>query len=200
MKLYGAGGTRWVRPYWTLKELGIDFEPVSVNLREGEHLRPEFRAVNPFGKVPVLVDGDLVLTESAAICVYLADKVPERGLAPPAGTPERAVMNRWLFYCMTELEQPLWRIAKHTFIYPKEKRSPAEIELAGEDFQRAAEVIEQTLPASGFLVGARFTVADIVAVYTLVWARKRVDPFPALSAYRDAHTARPAFPAHLFQT
>jgi glutathione S-transferase len=82
MKLYGFGPTRSLRALWGLKELEADFEFVPVNLAAGDHRRPDFLRLNPAGKVPVLVDGDLVLTESAAIVMYLADKYPDKGLLP----------------------------------------------------------------------------------------------------------------------
>ena len=102
---------------WTLQELGVDFEPIRVNLLAGEHHRPDFLKINPAGKIPVLVDGDLVLTESVAIVLYLAEKYAERGLLP-AGIEARAQVNRWLLFAATELEQPLWRISRHTTLYP----------------------------------------------------------------------------------
>src|SRR5262245_27263054 len=80
MKLYGFGPTRSLRALWCLRELGADFEFVPVNLLAGEHGRPEFLALNPAGKLPVLVDGDSVITESAAIVLYLAEKYPDKGL------------------------------------------------------------------------------------------------------------------------
>ena len=113
MKLYEFGPTRSIRARWTLQELGADFEPIRVNLVAGEHRRPDFLEINPAGKIPVLVDGDLVLTESVAIVLYLAEKYPDKGLLP-AGLNERAQVNRWLLFAATELEQPLWRIARHT--------------------------------------------------------------------------------------
>ena len=82
MKLYEFGPTRALRVRWVLQELGVDFEPVQVNLRTGEHRGPEFLAINPAGKLPALVDGDVVLTESVAIALYLAEKHPEGGLLP----------------------------------------------------------------------------------------------------------------------
>jgi len=75
MKLYEFGPTRSIRVRWTLQELGADFEPIRVNLLAGENRRPEFLKINPAGKIPVLVDGDLMLTESVAIVLYLAEKI-----------------------------------------------------------------------------------------------------------------------------
>src|SRR5262249_61791003 len=77
MKLYGFGPTRSLRALWCLRELGADFEFVPVNLLAGENQSPEFLALNPAGKLPVLVDGDSVITESAAIVLYLAEKYPD---------------------------------------------------------------------------------------------------------------------------
>jgi glutathione S-transferase len=82
MKLYGFGPTRSLRALWGLKELGADFEFETVNLIAGEHQQPEFLRLNPSGKVPVLVDGDLVIPESAAIVLYLAEEYPEGTSCP----------------------------------------------------------------------------------------------------------------------
>jgi glutathione S-transferase len=82
MKLYGEPPTRALRVIWLLNELGLKYEIVPVNILKGEHKQEAFRAINPVGKVPVLVDGTAVLTESAAIQLYLADKNPRRGLSP----------------------------------------------------------------------------------------------------------------------
>src|SRR5258706_13161333 len=82
MKLYGFPPTRTIRALWMLRELDLDFEYVQVDPTKGEHRRPEFLAVNPAGKVPVLVDDDFVLTESAAIVLYLAGKHPQKGFLP----------------------------------------------------------------------------------------------------------------------
>src|SRR6266436_1584450 len=123
MRLYEFGPTRSIRARWTLQERGVEFEPITVNLVAGEHRRPEFLKINPAGKLPVLVDGDLVLTESVAIVLYLADKYPENGLLP-ADLTGRAQVNRWLLFAATELEQPLWRISRHTALYPEDKRLP----------------------------------------------------------------------------
>ena len=154
MKLYGFGPTRSLRALWGLKELGLEFEFIPVNLQAGEHRRPEFLALNPAGKVPVLVDGDLVLTESAAIVLYLAEKYPEKKLMPTR-LEQRAQVYRWVLFAMTELEQPLWRMAKHRFIYPEDKRLPQDIDLAREDFTAMAAVLERHMDGRQYIVGDR---------------------------------------------
>src|ERR1700722_3205054 len=106
MKIYGFPPTRYLRVLWMLRELGVDFEFVHVSLLDGANRRPEFLALNPAGKLPVLVDGDFVLTESVAIVLYLAEKYGDRGLLP-ATSQGRAQVNKWLLFTATELEQPL---------------------------------------------------------------------------------------------
>jgi glutathione S-transferase len=198
MKLYEFAPTRSIRVRWTLQELGVDFEAVTVNLMAGEHRRPEFLAVNPAGKIPVLVDGDIVLSESVAIALYLADKYPEKRLMPDAAA-DRAQVLRWLLFTTTELEQPLWRMARHSFIYPEEKRLPGDIALARGEFAAMAGVLDRHMTDREFVVGDRVSVADFVLGYTLDWAQigALLDGFPGLEAYRERLYARPHAPMRI---
>ncbi|MDE1140596.1 MAG: glutathione S-transferase family protein [Paraburkholderia tropica] len=198
MKLYGFAGTRSQRALWGLKEVDADFEFISVNLLEGEHKRPDYLRLNPAGKVPVLVDGDRVIPESAAIVLYLADKYPEKGLLPD-DLDERAQVYRWTMFAVTELEQPLWRITRHSFIYPPDQRSPADIELARSDFKTMASILEKHLDGREFIVGNRLTVADCVTAYLIDWAGEvqLLDGFPRLRDYLERLYARPEAPQRI---
>ncbi len=198
MKLYGFGPTRSLRALWGLKELGVEFEFVPVNLAAGEHRRPEFLALNPAGKLPVLVDGDLVLPESAAIVLYLAEKYPEKGLMP-AKLEERAQVYRWVLFAMTELEQPLWRMARHSFIYPEHKRLPQDIDLAREDFIAMAAILERHMEGREYIVGGRISLADCVTAYLMDWAneRKLLEGLPNLTAYLQRMYKRPKAPPRI---
>lgn len=184
MKLYEFAPTRSIRVRWTLQELGVDFEAVTVDLMAGEHKRPEFLAINPAGKVPVLVDGGNVLGESVAIVIYLADKYPEKRLIP-ADPDARAQVMRWLLFTATELEQPLWRMARHTMIYPEDKRLPADVALAREDFVPMARLLDRHMVDREFVVGDSATIADFVIAYTLDWADMvgLLDGLPRLEGY-----------------
>jgi glutathione S-transferase len=198
MKLYEFAFTRSIRARWVLQELGVDFEPISVNLFAGEGSRPEFLKLNPAAKIPVLVDGDLVLTESAAIVLYLAEKYRK---FLPTNARGRAEVNRWLLFTVTELEQPLWRIAKNKNLYPQEQRLAADIPLASEDFRRMAAVAEKHMQGRTFVVGDDVTVADFVLAYTLDWANevKLLDRCPQLVAYMERMYARPKAPKRIAQ-
>lgn len=194
-QVYGMPRTRSTRVVWALEELEAEYEFHLVDLMKREGQSPEFLKLNPFGKIPVLIDGDLVLTESAAICTYLGDKYPQSGLVPVSGTRERAIYDQWSYFVMTELEQPLWTIAKHRFSLPEEKRVPAILDVALWEFQRAAAVLADYLEGREYLVGAAFTMVDILAAHSLLWARAYKLPHNCerLDRYTQQISERAAF-------
>ena len=198
MKLYEFGPTRSLRARWVLQELGVEFEAITINLRAGEHRTPAFLAINPTGKLPVLVDGERIITESVAIALYLAEKYPDHNFIP-TDLPLRAQLYRWLLFAATELEQPLWRIARHTGLYPEESRLPAEIPLARQDFTNMAAVLENHMLDRQFVVGEHVTVADFVLAYTLDWANEiqLLITFPTLVTYMERMYKRPKAPQRI---
>jgi glutathione S-transferase len=198
MKLYGFGPTRSLRALWALKELDPEFEFIPVNLLAGEHKRPEFLRINPAGKIPGLVDGDLIIPESAAIVLYLADKYREKSLLP-ADLHQRAQAYHWIMFAVTGLEQPLWRISKHTAVYPEDNRLPADIALAREEFLAMAPVLDSHLEGCRFIVGDRITAADCVTAYLIDWANelRLIDDFARLRDYLDRMYARPTAPERI---
>ena len=195
MKLYGKPPTRVVRVMWVLDEMGLEYESVPISLLKGDQNEPEFRALNPAGRVPVLVDGGLVLTESVAIALYLVEKYPHQGFLPqdPA---ERAVMRRWLFFVVTEIEAPLERIGRHTMLYPIEKRSPAEVAILREEIRDMLTILEDHMRGRQFLLGEQACVADFIVAYTLDWAHEEhlLEGFTSLLDYRQRMYDRPAAP------
>ncbi|MCE8022482.1 glutathione S-transferase family protein [Halomonas sp. MCCC 1A11036] len=195
MKLYGTPPTRTLRVIWMLNELGLEYEQVPVDLMQGEHHQPDFLGLNPAAKVPVLVDGDQIITESAAIQLYLAEKYPQAGFIPSA-VEERAQMYRWIFFLMTEIEPPLWRIARHTFLYPDEMRIPQDVDLARQECREMLAVLERHMQEREYLVGDRLSVADFNAAYTLDWANEEnlLDAAPRLREYLATMYARPTAP------
>lgn len=196
MKLYGAPKTRSDRVTWTLRELGLECEFVTVDLRNGEHRQDEFKKLNPNGKVPVLVDGDAILYESAAICLYLAEKAPEKELLP-TDPVLRGLCYQWLFYTFAELEAPLWTKARHTFVYPEKHRIPAIFETCGWEFRERAQTAEQTLEdGREYILGDQFSLADIFLAEVLGWGQSQdlLAGFPKCQAYVARVKARPHHP------
>jgi glutathione S-transferase len=192
VKLYEFGPTRSLRARWTLQEMNVDFEAITVNLLKGEHQRPEFLQLNPAGKIPVLVDGDRVITESVAIVLYLAEKYPDRGFLP-TDPRERGELYRWLMFVVTEIEQPLWRMARNTRIYPEADRQPSDVAIATREARQMAAVLEHHMKDREFVAGRRVSVADFVTAYTLDWANGAgvLDECPRLGAYMERMYARP---------
>lgn len=182
-----------------LQELGVEFEAVVVDPRIDEHRSEAHLARHPLGKLPVLEDGPVVMFESAAMCLYLAEKHAEMGLSPEPGTPQSATHLQWVSYAITEMEQPLQRIDLHRYLLPQEKRSPAEVELASEDFLRAAASLNQSLAGKRFLLGDRFSTADVIMGYSVVWGdwEGLLGNCPNLRAYLQRLKERPAFPEFL---
>jgi glutathione S-transferase len=135
-----------------------------------------------------------------AIVVYLAEKYPDKGLLP-AGLNERAQVNRWLLFAATELEQPLWRISRHTALYPQEKRLPGDVILAGGEFKDMASVLEKHMQGRPFVAGDKVSVADFVMAYTLDWGNevKLLEHCPQLVQYMQRMYARPHAPARIAQ-
>lgn len=200
MKLYEYGRSRSTRCHWILAELGLEYEAVTIDLTRGEQRRPGFLAINPYGKVPVLEDGDAVVTESAAICTWLAERYPGKKLIPPEGTLARAHYYQWTFFCMAELEPHLWAMRKHMLIYPKAKRSPAAIRLAKEEYVANVACLAGQIGGDGFVLGPAFTAADIIIGYNLLWADTvgLLDGYASLHDYLERLKQRPAFPHHIY--
>lgn len=185
--------SRAVTTHWMLTELNVEHEQIVVDITSGEGATAEFRAINPMGKVPVLVDGDVVVTETAAICAYLADKFPEKGLAPPQGTTERGRYYRYLFVPGTTLE-PMF-----TFDSLDIEDYPANSVGFG-DLERCLTTIESMTPETDWALGDQFSAADVVFGGTLDFAVQLgwlVSPSVKVSdyvrrikgrqAYRDSH-------------
>ena len=176
IQLFNYPDTRGLRVTWMLEELGQEYEYKLVPFGSNRFASEEYVKVNPAGKVPAIRDGDLVLTESAAIVTYLGDKYPEKNLVPPAGTAQRAKYEQWCYFVLSELEQPLWTKGKHKFILPPDKRVPAVFETAEWEFQKALNILNQGLDGNRYILGDTFSAADILIGHTLSWARTAKQP------------------------
>lgn len=193
MHVYGTANTRSTRVLWTLEELGYEYDYTHVDLSKGDAEGRPFTQLNPAGKVPVLEHAGSRLTESAAICTYLADLDPERRLAPPPDTLARANFNQWCFFALSELEQPLWTLAKHRFIFPEELRTTAVRPAAEYEFAQMLDVLEKGLGTNSYILGDTLTVADLLIANTLGWARNYEIALPqTLHDYSSSLLARPA--------
>ena len=196
LTIWGGGTTRAMRAHWMAHELGLEYEPKLIGSRTGETQTAAFKKLNPKEKIPVLVDGDFVLTESAAIVTYLGDTYGrDSGLVPPPFTRARAEYNQWNSFIQMELDaHTLYVLRKHKDLDNIYGAAPAAVSTAIEGFHKQAAVAESALATRDFLVGDQFTGADLMLVTTLKWAiAYEVELTPALMAYTALHSKRDAY-------
>lgn len=187
IKLYWAPHTRSLRALWVLEEAGLPYERVFVDLSAGVQETPAFRAINPMAKVPALTDGDVAVAESGAICAYIADKVPQANLAPPIGDPARGRYLQWLFFAVGNIEAAYMQ--KFTgFSMPSQSAGFG-------SFDRVIDVLEAAVSKGPWLLGDRFSAADVMVGSDLYFGLQRFKIVPSrapLQAYVDRCLARPA--------
>ena len=189
MKLYFTPRTRSTRPRWMLEELGVRYELVTVDLAAKQNREPDYLRVHPLGQVPALVDGDVTVFESIAICMYLADRFPQRGLAPPLSSPLRASYYQWLLFCPSTIEPAIGRWSQHGGDVTEAERDKARAR-----FDEATEVLARELAKGEHMLGDAFSTVDVIVGSNLNWARRigLLDARHALSGYVDRLLARPA--------
>ncbi len=191
MKHYYNPMSRAMTTLWIFAELGVEPEQILVDLQSGETATAEFRAINPMGKIPVLTDGDIIVTEVAAICAYLADKFPEKGLAPAVNSPARGQYYRYMFVPGTTLEPMFTVKSMNVSDYPS-------MSVGFGDLERCLATIEAMTPESGWALGDQFTAADIVfggTVDFFIQTGSIEHPSDKLRAYVRRLKDRPAYQA-----
>jgi glutathione S-transferase len=163
LTLYHAVPSRSMVARWMLEEVGEPYDIHLVSLAKGENRAADHLAVNPMGKVPALRHDDVVITENAAICAYLADAFPRAGLSVPIGDPRRGVYLKWLFFGPSCIEPAMTDRA-----YPR-KEEPRRGALGYGDFETTMDVTGKGVAAGRYLMGDQFTAADVVIGSTLRW-------------------------------
>ena len=156
--IYGISSSRALRSLWAIEETGIDYEHVQTSFR-GDSKTDEYLAVNPNGRVPALVDGDLKLFESMAINLYLT-----KTYAPalyPDDAVDQARANQWSVWGISEIEPLQMQIVVQKFFMPEDKRDQSVIDSAGKGLQRPLAVLDAALADSPYLLGDEFSVADL---------------------------------------
>jgi glutathione S-transferase len=184
--LYHHPFSRAATVVWMLEEVGVPYELRFVDLLTGKHKLPDILALNPMGKLPILTDGSALVTESAAIGLYLADRYAPGRLAPHLGDPKRGTYLRWSFFAPGVIEPGL--LAKASGWAYKEGQ-------AGWGSHEAMIAAMQTALADrDYLLGSEFSMADIIFGGTLRFMLqfKMLEPLPVFVAYAERLGARPA--------
>jgi glutathione S-transferase len=199
MKLYGMQQSRSFRCLWALEESGLDYEYIPVTIRSGDESaadsakNPAYLALNVQGKVPTLVDGDLIVTESVAILNYIARSAPESALLPNASMAVYAHHDELVCFVLAELEQPLWSKGKHVFALPEEQRIPQMLETAKFEFAKAVNALDHLLDDQEYAIANHFSLVDILLAQTFNWAiRFEFDVPQKYVDLRNRHYERPA--------
>jgi len=185
--LYYAPNTRSLGALILLEELGADYALRVLDVKAGEQRRPEYLAINPMGKVPALKHGDALVTEQAAIFMYLADLYPESGLAPPIGDPQRGPYLRWMVFYGSCFEPAIVDRAL------KRESAPPATSPYG-DYDTTLKTVTDQLAAGTYLLGERFSAADVLWGTALTWVTKfgLVPELPMIRTYIERIGARPA--------
>ena len=184
----GGLASRAFRVLWLLEELGVAYDHMKVGPRSDE-----VTAHSASGKIPVLLDGGVAVSDSVAIMTYLADK--HGGLTAPAGTLERARQDAMTQRIVDEFDGPLWLAARHSFVLPEEQRVPEVKPSAKWEFERAEAALVRDMGDGPFLMGDAITVPDLLLTHCLGWAlvAKFGVTEPVLSAYLDRMRDRDAY-------
>ena len=188
MKLFWAPQTRSTRVIWMLEETGIDYDMERVDIRAADRKDSnEFLAASPMGKVPAIADGDAVMSESAAICIYLADRYGDGILAPAIDDGLRGKFLYWTIYTPAVIEPAM----SEKF----NKTEPNRVRSGWGDFDLMIKTFDEGLADKEWILGDRFTAADVMLGSSAVFLRM-FDMLPDtrnIGAYADRCLARPAY-------
>lgn len=189
MQVFTYPKSRSLRVLWALEELDMAYDTIQVDL-----LDPNSNAKSPHprGKVPFLIDGEISIAETLAICLYLCEKKGESTLYPSC-LKAQASINAWLSFSLTELESPVWNLLKLLVFTPESQRSADLLRYFKEEAEKAVAQVEIN-EGSQWSVGNDFTLADIFMAHTLLWAKLcGVALSKNLEAYIEKAMSRPAF-------
>ena len=198
LKIYGTAASRAARPLWVAQELGLAYEHIALSFLGGATRTPEFLKVNPNGRIPVVDDDGVLVWESMACTMYLAERFPGadgESLAARNNT-ERAEILRWTFWVVTECEKDALLFLMHAMVMPADRRKPQLAKEALRHLSNPLRILNQHLQDRPYLAGERFTVADICVASVIAWVEgsgESMAQFPQLRDWLQRCLARPAF-------
>lgn len=192
--LYHCAGARSARSLWLLNELGLEYALIELDFNMATLRSSEYLAISPLGRVPCLVDGDVTLIESGAICQYLCEHYDTGSLYRAPGHPERTEWLQWLHYAETVAVHGASLVQQQIFIAP-DQRSEVVIKLESRRLQKSLEVLDRHLIDREYLLRSGFSAIDTAVAYSVHLGMKMatVTGLDALAAYYGRCAARPAF-------
>jgi glutathione S-transferase len=198
LQIYGIAASRALRPLWVAHEMGLVYEHMAVHYVGGATRTPEILAINPNGHIPIVKDGDVVVWESMAQCLWLAQVhgAGKPDSIAPQSANEWAAAYKWSFWTVTECEKDALTVLMHRLAMPEPERKPELATQAESRLRVPMRVLDGAVASMPYLAGDRFTVADVCAASVLFWARSgKFDftDFPNAKRWLDACLSRPAF-------
>lgn len=178
-----------------LEEMGLTYDLIVIDRENGEHERPDYKRIHPLGEVPALVDDEHVVIEPTAICMYLADRFPERKMAPTIGDPERARYYQFMVFSEATVEPIVRTIFEHTVTSPDPVLSPPVVAATLARWRQVGGVLEHAVAGRAYFVAERMTALDVILGSILLWANQMemLDDLPDLKSYAHYLASRPAY-------
>jgi len=195
MRLYHCAGSRSVRVRWLLEELGLDYELVEMPFSQDTLKAPAYRAINPLGRVPALVDGEAIMHESGAIVQYILEQYAPGRLQPAPGTPQRAEFLNWMHYAEASLMVPVGMLIRQLVFTPEAQRNAGMLAYGREQYAALMKVLDDALSTRDWLL-QEFSAADVMMGYTVflcAYMKVLDDTTPHVRAYFSRVRARPAW-------
>jgi len=198
LKIYGTAASRAARPLWLVHEMGLAHEHIPLAFTGGATRTPEFLAINPNGRIPVVDDDGVLVWESMACVLYLAErfKAPGVPLLAAQDHAEQAEILRWSFWVVTECEKDALAFLMHRILMPADRRKPQLADDAERHLLVPLRVLDKHLLSRPYLAGERFTVADICVASVLAWvqgAANLMAACPRVDEWLQRCLSRPAY-------
>ena len=193
LRIYHVTGTRGTRVIWLCEELGLDYEVHTIDFSAQYRATPEWRALNPVGKVPVMTDGDTTLFESGAMMEYLLARYADGRLTPNVSHPDYPLYQQWLWFAEATFARPLGEMVNHAREFPGDQQIPAVVDEMAARARLCLEAVSDYMHEREFLC-SEFSAADIMMGYTLMLAERLLpDPMPErIMPYWSRLQSRPA--------
>ncbi len=200
IQIYHVPATRGVRPIWLCEELGLSYEILPVDFSPEYRASAEWRAMNPVGKVPVMIDtdaNDLKIYESGAMVQYILDRYGEGRLQPTPGTAEHAIYLQWSWFAEATFARPLGEIVNHFREFPGDKTKEDVVEEMRDRARLSLDAIIPEIANKDYILGEHFSAADIMLGYTIMLCEKYLkETLPErIQPYWERLEARPAYRA-----
>ena len=193
IKLYYMPGTRAFRVRWLLEELDLKYKLENINLATDQGNTDAYKAVHPLGYLPAIEFDGEAMFESGAICTWLTDKYPEKKLAPDINSIKRREYEQWMYFVPGEVEPPLFYHQLHNRILPEQVQVKEILPWLLERYTHVLKALNNRLENNQYLLGEKFSTADIMLTSTISWIPALLEPYSGLEDYMTRLTSRNAY-------